>query len=101
MRVKRVALEHHRDVASGRRYTADGPASNPDFSAGGSVKTSKESEQGAFAATRGADQHQEFTILDCQIQLTNHFNGIPTAACWVGLAEVFETDAGKRQNCIG
>jgi len=101
MRVERVALEHHRDVAARRRHIADGPGSDPDLAACGLVKTSEESEQGAFAATRGADQHQEFTILDCQIQLTNHFNGIPTAACWVGLAEVFETDAGQRQNCIG
>ena len=78
-----------------------GRSSDADFAAGGAVKTSQESQQGAFAATRGADQHQKLAIVNRQIQLTNHLNGISATASGVGLAEVFETDAGQRQSCSG
>ena len=101
MRVKRVALEHHCDVAARWRHIADGPSPDSDFTAAGMVETGQQSQQGAFAAPRGTDQHQKLAIVDRQIQLTNHINGITAAASWERLAEVFETDAGQRQSCSG
>ena len=101
MRVKRIALENHGDVAARRRNIADGPGSDSDFAVGGIVETGEQSQQGAFAAPRGTDKHQKLAIDDRQIQLTNYLNGISAAASWEGLAEVFETDAGQRQSCSG
>ncbi len=101
MRVERIALEHHGDVAARWWHIADGLGTDSDFAACGAVETSEQSQQGAFAAPRGTDQHQKLAIVDRQIQLTNHLNGITPAASWEGLAEVFETDAGQRQSCSG
>ena len=67
MRVERVALEHHRDVASRRRHIADGPGSDSDFAVGGIVETGEQSQQGAFAAPRGTDKHQKLAVVDLQI----------------------------------
>ena len=101
MGVERIALEHHGDVAARRWYVADGSCTDFDLAPRGFVQTREKPKQRALAATRGADQDQELAVLDRQIQLTDDLDGISTAASWVDLAEVFETDAGQRLSCSG
>ncbi|MGY2996357.1 hypothetical protein ACVWWD_005164 [Mesorhizobium sp. URHB0026] len=74
MRVERVGLEHHGDVAIGcgdRRHVL---ASNEDLAAVGMIKPGKNAQQGALAAARGADQGDELARFDIEADAVQ--NGI-------------------------
>jgi hypothetical protein len=60
VRVQRVVLEHHGDVALGRfelvhHLVADGDLAGRDF-----LEAGDHAQQRGFAAARGADDHDEF-----------------------------------------
>ncbi len=71
VRIQRVVLEHHRDVALFRRHIIDDAVADPDFAAGDVFKAGDHAQQGRLAAARWADQHDEFAVIDIDIDAVN------------------------------
>ena len=64
MRVERVVLEHHRDVAVlGRSLRDVGPA-DPDLAAGHVLEAGEHAQGGRLAGARGPDEDHELAVLD-------------------------------------
>ena len=76
MRVERVVLEHHGDVAVARRHVVDDIAANPDLPAADFLQPGNHAQGGGFAAAGRADQHDEFMIGDFEVDA---FNGLHAA----------------------
>src|SRR5262245_19262205 len=68
MRVERIVLEHHRDVALPRRQVVDHPAADSDVTRGGLVEAGQQTQGGALAASGRADKDQELAVLHRQVQ---------------------------------
>ena len=64
MRVERIVLEHHGDVALFRRQVVDDALADADLAAGDVFQAGDHPQQGRFAAAGGADQHDEFAVAD-------------------------------------
>lgn len=62
MRIKRVVLEDHGDVAVFRFDLVDDTAADRDIAAGNGFKACDHPQQGGFAAARRADEDNEFAI---------------------------------------
>ncbi len=69
VRKQRVVLEHHAKVALVRRRAGDGLFVEEDFARGGRLETGQHHQRGGLAGARGAQQGQEFTALDLQVQV--------------------------------
>jgi hypothetical protein len=67
MRVQGVGLKHHRDVTLLGSDIVDDPAADGDASIGNLLQTCNHPQQGGFSASRGADENDEFTVLDVDI----------------------------------
>ena len=66
MRIERVGLEHHGDVAVARRQVVDAPAADVDFAAVVPFQPGDDAQQGGLAAARGAEQRQELAVGDVE-----------------------------------
>ncbi len=64
MRVQRVILEHHRDVAIFRLQLGDRAAVDLDLAAGDGLQPRDRPQQGGFAAAGRADHDNELPISD-------------------------------------
>ena len=64
MRIERVILEHHRDVAIGRLDLVDDAAADIDLAAGDGLEPRDHPQQRRLAAAGGADQHAELAVAD-------------------------------------
>src|SRR3954467_9788659 len=64
MRIERVVLEHHRNVALFRLDIVDDAITDRNGSRGDVFEAREHPQQGGLAATGGADQHDELAILD-------------------------------------
>ena len=62
VRVQRVVLEHHRDVALFRREAVNDPRADPDLAVADLLEPSDHAQQRGLAAARRADQHAELTV---------------------------------------
>ncbi len=62
MRIERVVLEDHRDIAVAGPQVADITSTDPDFAIAHFLQTGNHAQQGGFAAAGRADQHDEFTV---------------------------------------
>ena len=69
VRVERVGLEHHGDVAVGRAHADHRAALDRDLAGGDLLQPRDHVEQRGLAAARGADQHQELALLDRDVGL--------------------------------
>ncbi len=69
MRVKRVGLEHHGDVAVLGGNFIHHPVADQHASVGHFLQPSQAPQGGRLAAARGAHQNQEFLIFDIQVQV--------------------------------
>ncbi|MPN25105.1 hypothetical protein SDC9_172512 [bioreactor metagenome] len=85
MRVQRVVLEHHRDVAVFRRNVVDHPVADLDRPLGNVFQPGDHAQRGGFAAARGADEDHEFTVADFEVDV---FHGGHVAV--VNLVDVFQ-----------
>ncbi len=72
MRIERVGLEHHGDLALGRRERVDEPVADIDVARGRRVEPGDHPEKRRLAAAGRADQHQEFAVLDDEIDVGEH-----------------------------
>ena len=64
MRIERVGLEHHGDVAPARRHVVHPLAGDADLALGDLLEPGKRAQERGLAAARGADQRHELPLLD-------------------------------------
>ncbi len=62
MRIERVVLEHHGDVAVGRLHVVDDTPADRDGAAGDGLEAGDHPEQGGLAAARRPEQHRERAV---------------------------------------
>src|SRR5947209_6793109 len=67
MRVERVVLEHHRDVALFRRHVVHHALTDADLAARNALEPRNHAQQSRLPASGGADQHNEFAIANGDI----------------------------------
>jgi hypothetical protein len=72
MRIERVGLEHHRDAALGGGERVDELAGDMDVAARRAVETGDHAQKRRLAAARRADEHNEFAVLDAQVDIVEH-----------------------------
>ncbi|KAH0444073.1 hypothetical protein KCU90_g1083, partial [Aureobasidium melanogenum] len=72
MRIERVALEHHRYIALLRRKRIRARAADHQIAAADFLEPRDHPHQGALAATRWADQHDELAVIDVEIDAVHH-----------------------------
>ena len=69
LRVQRVVLEDHGDVAVARGHVVDDALSDPDVAVGERLEAGEQAEGRGLAATGGADQHHELAVADLEREL--------------------------------
>src|SRR5206468_1893423 len=67
VRIERVALEDHRDVAVARGEVVDDALADPHYAFRDVLETGDHPERGGLPATRGTDENHELTVLDLEI----------------------------------
>ena len=72
VRIERVVLEHHRDVAILGRHVVDLASADRDRAAGDLLQPRDHAQQGRLAAARRADQDDEFAVLDIDIDAVDN-----------------------------
>ena len=87
MRVERVILEHHGDVALFRRHIVHHALADPDLARRDFLEARDHAQQGGLAAARGADERDEFPVEDLDIDAVNDLGRT------VGLADILDADA--------
>ena len=83
MRIERVILEHHGDVALGRLDLVDDAPADVDLAAGDGLEPRDHPQQRGLAAAGGADQHAELAVADLQADALDRLK-----AARIGLADV-------------
>ena len=71
VRIKRVVLEHHRDIPVFRRNVVFQFAVDIQFAVGNFFKTRDHTERCRFTATGRADEYDEFFILNFKVEVRN------------------------------
>src|SRR5262245_62611695 len=74
MRVERLILEHHRDVAILRRQIIDDLPTDADLAGGDLLKASDHAQGRAFAAAGRSYQHDEFVVGDIKVDRAYRFD---------------------------
>jgi hypothetical protein len=74
VRVERIGLEHHREVALARRHVVDHPVGDGDRAVGDFLESGDHAQQCGLAAARRADEHQELPGLDVEIDAVDHLH---------------------------
>ena len=67
MRIERVVLEHHRDVALARRHVVHHLVVDGDFASGHRFEPGDHAENRALAAAGRPDQHDELAVGDLEV----------------------------------
>jgi hypothetical protein len=88
VRVERVVLEHHRDVALFRRHVVHDALADADVAARNILEPGDHAQQGGFPAARGADQDHEFAVADVDRHTVDDLRGA------VSLAHVPDFNSG-------
>ena len=74
MRIERVVLEHHRDVAVLGMDVIDAPARDLDVALGHRLKPGDHAQQCRLAAARGPEQHDEGAVLDVEVDAMDNLD---------------------------
>ena len=74
MRIQRVVLEHHGNVARHRRHLGHVPSCDQNLAFRGFLKARDHAQGGALAATRLTQQHHELAFGHGQIEMVDHRN---------------------------
>ena len=91
MREERVGLEHHRDVAIGRRETGDIAVADGDLAGGRHFETGNHAERRGLATAGGAEEGDEFARFDMEVDVVHRLDvlaedlGNAFEADWCGL----------------
>ncbi|MNY17149.1 hypothetical protein D3C86_1504490 [compost metagenome] len=67
MRIKRIVLKHHGDVALTRREPVDDTVADPHLAVGNAFQPRDHAQRRGFAAAGRADEHDEFAIVDFKV----------------------------------
>ena len=71
VRVQRVVLEHHGDIAILRRHVVDQLVADVQLTVGDFLQAGDHTQGGGFTAAGRTDQNDEFLVLDFQIEIGN------------------------------
>ncbi len=93
VRVERVALEDHRDVAVLGRDVVDDPIADPQEAVGDVLEAGDHAQAGGLAAARGPDQDHELAVGDLDVEVVDG-DDLP-----VPLRDVLEGD-GRHAACL-
>ena len=93
VRVERVALEDHRDVAVPRRHVVDDAVADLDHALGDVLEAGEHAQGRRLAAPRGADEDHELAVVDRDVELRDG-----PRAVRVDLAHSVERDSGQRES---
>jgi hypothetical protein len=74
MRIERIVLEHHRDVAVGRLDLVHDPVADLHLAAGNRLKACDHAKKRGLAAAGRADQHAEGAVLDAERDALHGFH---------------------------
>jgi hypothetical protein len=66
VRIERVGLEHHRDVAVARRHLVHPPPADREFAVGDALEPGDHAQRRGLAAARGPEQDEELAIGDIE-----------------------------------
>ena len=88
MRIERIILEHHGDVALFGRHIVDDALADGDLAAGDAFEPGDHAQKRGLAAARRADQHDEFAIRDIDAHTMEDLGAA------IGLARVTNLDFG-------
>src|SRR5690606_9429115 len=67
VRIQRIGLEHHGQVALGRADLSDVTAVQLDMATADFLQAGDQAQQGGLAATGGADENHEFAVADLKV----------------------------------
>ena len=93
MRVERVVLKDHRDVALAGLDVVDAPVADADFAGGDFLEPREHAERRALAAAGRADQDDELAVADLEIEIPHGVEAVG-----VVLVDVSEID-GSHFGC--
>ena len=96
VRIERVVLEDHRDVALLRGQVVDDLVADPDLAVGHLLEAGDHPERGRLAAAGGADEDHQLAVRDVEVERADG----PRAVV-VDLREVVEGDTGHGQPAVG
>jgi hypothetical protein len=71
VRVERVGLEHHGQTALGGRHVGRVGAVDVDLASGHVLEPRDQAQKRGLAAARGADEDDELTVIDLEVQRRN------------------------------
>src|ERR1700680_3114813 len=72
MWIERVVLKYHCDIAIPRLDLVDGARVDQDFAAGDILQSGQHAQRRRFAAAGRSDKHDEFAVLNRQVNRVNH-----------------------------
>ncbi len=90
VRVERVVLEHHRDVALLRWHVVDDTVTDADRALGHRFEPGDHPERGGLATARRPDQDHELLVVDLEVERL-HCDG----AVRIHLPDIVENDLGQ------
>src|SRR6266540_2774860 len=93
VRVERVVLEDHRDVAVSRRHLVDGAIADADLSARDLLEPGDHPQRRRLAAAGGPDQHHQLAVRNLERELLDGDGSIR-----VDLADAVEGDVGQARS---
>ena len=91
VRVQRVRLEDHRDVAILRRHIGDVSVADQDVAVVDRLESGQHPQRRGLSAARGADEHEELAVADLEVE---GIHGRRIGAR-IGPAGVLERDGGQ------
>ena len=81
MRVERVALEDHRDVAVTRRHVVDDPLADPERALGDLLEPGDHPQRRRLAAAGRADEDHELAVADLEIDVVDGPRPVRDRSC--------------------
>src|SRR6185437_12719922 len=72
VRIQRIALKHHRDIALARMQVVDLVVTDTDFAARQRVESGDQGKERRFSAARWPDQNQKIAIFDIDVDLLEY-----------------------------
>ena len=75
MRVQRIVLEHHGDIAFLGLHVIDDAAIDGDLALGDFFQAGQHAQEGGFAAPRRAYQHGELSVFDVDVHTPDDVGG--------------------------
>jgi len=100
VRVERVVLEDHGDVAVLGQDVVHDFAVDGDGAAGDFLEARDHPQGGGFAAAGGADEDHEFAVADFQVDAMDNLHA-GTLVFGVNFGEIFKGDRGHGNGNVG